>query len=75
MKKVYEIRINSVDAYDGHPNGYRVVGYTLDANKAEEIKKSVVADMLARGGWYIATAKNDIGEPDVHVVELGEVWE
>ena len=75
MKKVYEIRINTVDAYEGHRNGHRAIGYTLDANKAEEFKKRVVADMLAKGGWQIATAKNDIGEPDVYVVELGEVWE
>lgn len=75
MKKIYEVRINTVDAYEGYRNGHRAVGYTLDANKAEELKKQTIADMLTRGGWQIAVAKSNNGEPDVYVVELGEVWE
>ncbi len=75
MKKIYEVRINTVDAYMGCRNGHKAAGYTLDAAKAEELKSRVVADLLAKGGWQIAIAKNKKGEPDVNVVELGEVWE
>ena len=75
MKKIYEVRINTVDAYNGYANGYRNAGYTLDADKAEELKNRTVAALLAKGGWWMDTAKNANGEPDVVVVELGEVWE
>lgn len=74
MKKIYEVRINTVDAYTGLENGYRNAGYTLDADKAEELKNRVVAKLWERG-WWMDTAKNAAGEPDVVVVELGEVWE
>jgi len=75
MKKIYEVRVETVDAYMGYRNGDYAAGYTLDAGKAEELKNRVVADLLAKGGWWMTVAKNKNGEPDVHVVELGEVWE
>ena len=75
MKKIYEVRVETVDAYMGYRNGDYAAGYTLDAGKAEELKNRVVADLLAKGCWWMTVAKNDAGEPDVHVVELGEVWE
>ena len=75
MKKIYEVRINTVDAYMGYRNGNYAVGYTLDADKAEELKNRTVAALLAKNGWWMDIAKNKAGEPDVHVVELGEVWE
>jgi hypothetical protein len=75
MKKIYEVRVETVDAYMGYRNGDYAAGYTLDAGKAEELKNRVVADLLAKGGWWMTVAKNNAGEPDVHVVELGEVWE
>ena len=75
MKKIYEVRVETVDAYMGYRNGHRNAGYTLDAGKAEELKNRVVADLLAKGGWWMTVAKNNAGEPDVNVVELGEVWE
>lgn len=74
MKKIYEVRINTVDANTGLRNGHEVAGYTLDATKAEELKARVVA-LRAKGDWWMDTAKNKAGEPDVVVVELGEVWE
>lgn len=75
MKKIYEVRINTVDIYMGLRNGHRAVGYTLDADKAEELKNRTVAALLAEAEWWMDTAKNEAGEPDVEVVELGEVWE
>ena len=75
MKKIYEVRVETVDAYMGYRNGDYAAGYTLDAGKAEELKNRVVADLLAKGGWWMTVAKHKAGEPDVNVVELGEVWE
>lgn len=75
MKKIYEVRINTVDAYYGMRNGYRNAGYTLDADKAEELKNRTVVALFARNDWHMDVAKNELGEPDVEVVELGEVWE
>ena len=75
MKKIYEVRINTVDIYMGLRNGHRAAGYTLDAGKAEELKNRTVAALLAKADWWMDTAKNEAGEPDVEVVELGEVWE
>ena len=77
MKKIYEVRINTVDPYYwGRPNGHKHVGYTLDATKAEELRKITVNEILAtRKDWWMDIGKNANGEPDVEVVELGEVWE
>ena len=47
MKKIYEVRVETVDAYNGYRNGDYAAGYTLDAGKAEELKNRVVADLLA----------------------------
>jgi hypothetical protein len=75
MKKIYEVRINTVDANMGYPNGHEAAGYTLDAGKAEELKARVVANLLANKYWWMTVDKTKAGEPDVVVVELGEVWE
>lgn len=75
MKKIYEVRINTVDAYNGYANGYRNAGYTLDAGKAEELKNRTVVALLLKDAWWMDVAKDATGAPDVEVVELGEVWE
>lgn len=75
MKKLYEVRVNTVDANTGWKNGYRNAGYTLNAELAEELKNRTMVALLARNDWWMDTAKNELGEPDVVVVELGEVWE
>lgn len=74
MKKLYEVRINTVDANTGLRNGYRTAGYTLDADKAYELRYRTVTELWKRD-WWMDTAKNELREPDVVVVELGEVWE
>lgn len=74
MKKIYEVRINTIDAYYGMTNGYRTAGYTLDADKAHELRNRTIAKLWERD-WWMDTAKNGQGDPDVVVVELGEVWE
>lgn len=75
MKKLYEVRVNTVEATTGHRNGYRNAGYTLNAERAEELKNRTMVALLAKDYWWMDTAKNALGEPDVVVVELGEVWE
>lgn len=75
MKKIYEVRINTVEHTTGLRNGYRIAGYTLDANKADELKNRTMVALLARDGWWMDTAKNAVNEPDVEVAILGEVWE
>lgn len=72
MMKVYEVKIAKVDAYEGRPAGYEHVAYTLDANKAEEVKANKVAELKAKNEWWMTVAKVK-GEPKVVVVELGEV--
>lgn len=75
MKKIYEVRIHTVDANMGYYNGHRPAGYTLDAGKAEELKARVIAELLADKYWWMTVDKTKAGEPNVEVVELGEVWE
>lgn len=75
MMKVFAVKVNTVDACMGLRNGNRALGYALTAEKAEELKALKVAELLAAGGWWMTIAKNDNGEPDVYVEELGEVWE
>ena len=75
MKKIYEVRINTIDAYEGRRNGYKTVGYTLTAEKAEELRVLTIEKIHSTKCWWMTTAKNNNGEADVVVVELGEVWE
>lgn len=75
MKKIYEVRVYTVDACNGWNNGHYAAGYTLDANKAEELKNRTMVALLAKDYWWMDTARDGAGEPDVRVVELGEVWE
>ena len=42
MNKLYEVRINTVDAYEGRRNGYKTVGYTMTPEKAEELRALTV---------------------------------
>ena len=73
--KIYAVKVNTVDAYMGYRNGNKVLGYTLTAEKAEELKALKVAELLATNGWWMTIAKNANGEPDTYVEELGEIWE
>ena len=75
MKKLYEIRVNTVDAYYGLPNGYKHIAYTLNAEKAEEIRAATEAKELERRYWRMDVAKTADDKPSVVVVELGEVVE
>lgn len=75
MMKVFAVKVNTVDAYMGFRNGDKVLGYTLTAEKAEELKALKVAELLTTNGWWMTIAKNANGEPDAYVEELGEVWE
>lgn len=74
MKKIYEVRINTIDPCTGLRNGHRTAGYTLDVDKAYELRYRTVTELWKRD-WWMDTAKNELREPDVVVVELGEVWE
>jgi hypothetical protein len=75
MKKIYEVRINTVSACEGRRNGYKAAGYTLTAEKAEELRALTVEKIHNTSCWWMTVAKNNNGEADVVVVELGEVWE
>jgi hypothetical protein len=74
MMKVFAVKVNTVDAYMGFRNGSKVLGYTLTAEKAEELK-AIKAEEIKVGQWWMTIAKNKNGEPDLYVEELGEVWE
>lgn len=75
MKKLYEVRTYTVDAYYGLNNGYDHIAYTLNADKAEEIRMAEEAKQLARRDWWMDVAKTTDNKPKVEVVELGEVVE
>ena len=74
MMKVFAVKVNTVDAYMGFRNGDKILGYTLSAEKAEELK-AIKAEEIKAGQWWMTIAKNKNGEPDLYVEELGEVWE
>ena len=71
MNKLYEVRINTVDAYEGRRNGYKTVGYTMTPEKAEELRALTVEKIHSTKCWWMTTSENSKGEPDVVVVELG----
>ena len=72
--KVFAVKVNTVDAYMGFRNGDRTLGYTLTAEKAEELK-AIKAEEIKVGQWWMTIAKNANGEPDLYIEELGEIWE
>ena len=76
MKKLYEVKVEKVDAYMGRFEGWQNVAYTLDANKAEEIKEAKIVELEARDGWWMNHGRVwETQKPNVVVVELGEVVE
>lgn len=75
MKTLYEVRINTVDAEYGRPNGFRHVIYTTDRAIANAVAADKTEQVAAIEMWWIGVAKNAKGAPDVVVVELGELWE
>lgn len=74
MMKVYAVKVNTVNI-EGWRNGHVVKAYTLNKEKANEVAKKVVEELKARADWWMDTARNADWEPDVEVVELGEVVE
>lgn len=75
MMKIYEVRTYTVDAYYGRPNGYDHIAYTLNPDKAEELRAAEEAKQLTRRDWWMDVAKTADRKPRVEVVELGEVVE
>lgn len=74
MMKIFAVKVNTVDAYMGFRNGDRTLGYTLTAEKAEELK-AIKTEEIKADQWRMTIAKNANGEPDLYIEELGEIWE
>ena len=72
--KVYAVKVNTVNV-EGWRDGHVVKAYTVNEEKAHEVAKKVAEELKARADWWMDTAKNANGEPDVEVEELGEVVE
>ena len=72
--KVYAVKVYTVNV-EGWRDGHEIKAYTLNKEKAEEVAKKVVEEIKARACWWMDTARNADREPDVEVVELGEVVE
>lgn len=69
MVKLYEVKAEKVDAYYGAHVGWEHVTYVLGKEKAEEIRKEVVARIKTRREWWMEYA-NKNGNPNVIVKEL-----
>jgi len=74
MMKVYEVRMEKVSADWGRFEGWENVAYTISEAKAEEIATAKKAEIKAKATWWMTVGKKN-GEPNVEVVELGEVVE
>ena len=72
--KVYAVKVATVTACEGYPCGDEVLAYTVNAEKAEEIRAAEEERILNKPCWWMTIAKRD-GRPVVKVEELGEVVE
>lgn len=72
--KVYEVRIEKVSADWGIREGWKNVAYTVNEAKAKEIAAAKKVEIAAKPTWWMTIGKKN-GEPNVEVVELGEVVE
>lgn len=69
MVKLYEVKVEKVDAYYGAHVGWEHVTYVLSEEKAKEVCKEVATKIKARREWWMEHA-NKNGEPNVVMEEL-----
>ena len=72
--KVYAVKVAKVTACEGYPCGDEVLAYTVNAEKAEEVRAAEAERILNKPYWWMTHAKRD-GRPVIKVEELGEVVE
>lgn len=72
--KVYAVKIAKADAEWGRYCGEEVAAYTLNKERAEEIRKAEVERIMNLPCWWIGHYQKD-GLPLVEVEELGEIVE
>lgn len=72
--KVYAVKVALADAEWGRYCGEKVVAYTLNKERAEEIRKAEIERIMNLPHWWIGHY-NKNGVPEVEVEELGEVVE
>ena len=72
--KVYAVKVAEITPCEGYPCGDEVLAYTVNAEKAEEVRAAEEERILNKPYWWITYAKRD-GRPVVKVEELGEVVE
>lgn len=72
--KVYAVKVVLADAEWGRRRGEEVVAYTLNKERAEEIRAAEVERIKNLPQWWIGHYEKD-GAPVVEVEELGELVE
>lgn len=72
--KVYAVKIVLAHPERGCRYGEEVAAYTLNKERAEEIRKAEIERIAALPYWWIGHYENN-GAPVVEVEELGEVVE
>ena len=69
MVKLYEVKVEKIDAYYGAHVGWEHVTYVLGEEKAKEVCEEVAAKIKTCREWWMEYA-NKNGEPNVIVEEL-----
>jgi hypothetical protein len=72
--KVYAVKVILADSEWGRRCGERAIAYTLNKERAEEIRTAEVARITALPHWWIGHYQKN-GVPLVEVEELGELVE
>ena len=72
--KGYAVKVAIVTPCEGYPCGDEVLAYTVNAEKAEEVRAAEEERIMNSPCWWMTHAKRD-GRPVVKVEELGEVVE
>lgn len=72
--KVYAVKVAKAEAEWGRYCGEEVAAYTLNRERAEEIRKAEIKRIMNLPCWWIGHYKED-GLPLVTVEELGEIVE
>lgn len=72
--KVYEIRIELVNADLGKHMGYKTLGFCINEDKAHKVAKAYTKKYETKQ-WWMSYGENAEGHINIEVIDRGEIIE
>ena len=73
MKNLYEVKITLVTADWGRFDGYDHILWTTNKDKAEAKAEALRKKIKATACWWMSYGKDANGDPEVIVMDVGEI--